>query len=220
MNPKISLGGTQVRRTKDAVVVVREDDERTLTPIAGRLVDLADGTRDAAELLEQIGCSKEQLWSAFDELADAGLMSSRVTPPAGDVASWGAPTSRRRVLKQVGLAAGVIAGTGLVGASRAATGDAQQEAKLKQQEQNLKQDAEQDQKQQEERQKHDQEKDAKELHHKKDQEEKHKVHDKQQQEHHAKEASSKEEKAKEHEQQHQEHEHKEHASKEEKVKGG
>ncbi|MBS1848989.1 MAG: PqqD family protein, partial [Actinobacteria bacterium] len=83
--------GLHVAITDDGAVVV-DGDQNTVTalgPIAAAVFQLADGTRDQAELLRAVGAQTgeqvevEVIWSTLDRLADAGLLVERVTPPAG-----------------------------------------------------------------------------------------------------------------------------------------
>lgn len=145
MKPQVSLARVAIRRAHDRVIAVPlvdgvedESSARTLSPLASRLVALADGTREVDELRAAVGSASTELWAAFDELADIGLLDARVTPPVGDAPAWGATTNRRRVLRQAGVAAGIIVGTGLAGASRVAASAANQE---EQQKQNTEKDA-------------------------------------------------------------------------------
>jgi hypothetical protein len=71
-------------------------DVRNLGPDLSQLWTLCDGTRTVAELAGATGWSREVVWQRLDRLADAGLLTARVTPPTGV-----GRDSRRQMLRRL-----------------------------------------------------------------------------------------------------------------------
>lgn len=83
--PKARAIATIPRLIGDRILI----DRHYVSPIAALVWTYADGSRDVAEIAGAVHRRLEQpvaestVWSALDELADAGLLVRRVAPPAG-----------------------------------------------------------------------------------------------------------------------------------------
>ncbi|MFO0931672.1 MAG: hypothetical protein U1E39_03075 [Planctomycetota bacterium] len=169
-------------RPDGAFLVVRTPQgvEHRLTPVAAAVWAVADGTRSVDELAraagERVGgrVDRETVFTALDGLADAGLLTARIAPPAGEM-------PRRALLRSAAAGLGAIAaGAAFFASARAASagGDAEQSTKerkekqelehAKDKEQRAKEHAEQQAK--EDESKEQREKDRAEQHAKEDQE--------------------------------------------------
>jgi hypothetical protein len=115
MNP-IVRSGLLVESTGDEVVAVDESTNEVfaLDPAAACVFTHADGTRDVAELVTVLRASvdpsaeAEAVWSILDRLADAGLIETRVAPPAGS------SRLNRRSLLRKGAVGSAAFGAGVV----------------------------------------------------------------------------------------------------------
>lgn len=123
MEPK-AIRNHSMRRGSDGLlrlVMVDADREFVLDPLAEFIWDLADGSRDIDVLAEAASrafdrvVEQEQIFSALDFLADAGLIEERVAPPAAET-----KVSRRSVLSRIVPVAGAAAWMMSGGSAKAA----------------------------------------------------------------------------------------------------
>lgn len=123
MEPK-AIRNHRMRRGSDGLLrlaMVDADREFVLDPLAEFIWDLADGSRDIDVLAEAASrafdrvVEQEQIFSALDFLADAGLIEERVAPPAAET-----KVSRRSVLSRIVPVAGAAAWMMSGGSAKAA----------------------------------------------------------------------------------------------------
>jgi len=117
MKPKAIRSLTMVRGTDGLLRLEMVDAGRevVLDPLAELVWDLSDGSRSLEDLAQATGRAldrvvhQEEVFSALDFLADAGLMEERVAPPVAE-----GKVSRRSLLVQmapvVGAAAWMMSG--------------------------------------------------------------------------------------------------------------
>lgn len=106
VSPQILREGWEVVTAGEgALLLRREGEEVAIFGLAARLFELADGVRDATTLAALTGAGREDIFAALDELAEVGLLTTRVAPPAAP-----RPRSRREVLQTIALA-GLAAST-------------------------------------------------------------------------------------------------------------
>lgn len=100
---------------RDGLVVLEVGDELLIQDRSGedlgRLSGVArdvwsacDGASSVAAIAEGAGISIDQAWAELDALSDAGLLEERLSPP-GSIANL----SRRRLVTQAGIGAGLAA---------------------------------------------------------------------------------------------------------------
>jgi len=114
MNPKSRSQGLASRESQGLLTIEHVSTGRiySLDPLASLIWKTCDGTRSVSDLtaearrLLQRNVSQEEVFTALDFLADAGLLQERITPPAGAQV-----VSRRGVLQMpaVALAAALSA---------------------------------------------------------------------------------------------------------------
>jgi hypothetical protein len=128
MHPKASDTVRVLRQSRSHTVFCGPDDTRvTVDSFAGRVWELADGTRPAAaiaRILAADGVSRAtvpRVWSALDLLADFGLLAGRASPPAGAAPSLPRRTAIRRGMAIAAGAASLM----LTGALTSGSVDAQ-----------------------------------------------------------------------------------------------
>lgn len=122
MKAKARIEGMIVTEGRKGLIVhdTKYDLRHELPPLAALIWQHADGKTGIARLVELVrerllpAADEETVWSGLDDLADAGLLEERVTPP-------GAPVSRRDAIRNVGtgIAAGLVAALMGTGAAEA-----------------------------------------------------------------------------------------------------
>jgi hypothetical protein len=112
MKPKAIRNPAMVRGTDGLLrfEMVDAGREFVLDPLAELVWDLSDGSRDLEALAQAAGRAfdrvvhREEVFSALDFLADAGLIEERVAPPVAE-----GNVSRRSLLVRIGPIAGAAA---------------------------------------------------------------------------------------------------------------
>jgi UPF0716 family protein affecting phage T7 exclusion len=109
-NPQARRDALEIQDLGDELVIydVRADAAHALQPLAARVWQLSDGTRDVPSLHAALATEAPfadvtvaEVWSALDGLADASLLEARITPPGGE------PITRRSAVLRV-TAAGAL----------------------------------------------------------------------------------------------------------------
>lgn len=109
-NPQARRDALEIQDLGDELVIydVRADAAHALQPIAARIWQLSDGTRDVPSLHAALATEAQfadvsvaEVWSALDGLADASLLDARMAPPGGE------PITRRSAVLRV-TAAGAL----------------------------------------------------------------------------------------------------------------
>jgi hypothetical protein len=115
--PRAKTDGVAVIELSDCFVFQNAEGEELarLDKVAGLVFRLADGKTPVAEIAKavaatlEISADNETIWAALDQLADAGLIRERLTPPANNN-----PVSRRGMLHMASLAGGALLATPMV----------------------------------------------------------------------------------------------------------